>query len=50
MMNQNLSDDTVVGEILSSLGYEPDSNYEDTAEGLTALTKDIASKMAESAD
>ena len=40
------TDDTVVGEILSSLGYEPDSNYEDTAEGLTALTKDIASKMA----
>ena len=40
-------DDTVVSEILTSLGYEPDSDYEDTAEGLTALTKDIASKMAE---
>ena len=39
-------EDTVVGEILSSLGYEPDTDYEDTAEGLTALTKDIASKMA----
>lgn len=40
------TDDTVVGEILASLGYEPDAEYEDTAEGLTALTKDIAGKMA----
>ena len=39
-------DDTVVGNILSSLGYEVEGNYEDTAEGLTALTKDMAGKMA----
>ena len=40
------TDDTVVGEIVSALGYKPETDYEDTAEGLTALTKDIASKMA----
>tara|TARA_R110000850_G_scaffold115914_1_gene231528 strand:- start:5 stop:1111 length:1107 start_codon:yes stop_codon:yes gene_type:complete len=39
-------DDTVVGNILSSLGYEVEQNYEDTAEGLTALTKDMAGQMA----
>jgi len=40
-------EDTVVGEILNSLGYELDGKYEDTSEGLTNLTKDVASKMAD---
>tara|TARA_R100001594_G_scaffold62493_1_gene96833 strand:- start:67 stop:1173 length:1107 start_codon:yes stop_codon:yes gene_type:complete len=45
--DQTLSDDdTVVGEILNTLGYEVDHEYEDTAEGLTQLTKDLAGKMA----
>tara|TARA_R110002012_G_scaffold58619_3_gene152076 strand:+ start:4122 stop:5243 length:1122 start_codon:yes stop_codon:yes gene_type:complete len=39
-------EDTVVGNILEALGYEANSDYEDTAEGLTALTKDMAGKMA----
>ena len=39
------ADPTVVQEILSTLGYEGD--YEDTAEGLTELTKDVASQMAD---
>ena len=39
-------DDTVVGNILEALGYEANEAYEDTAEGLTALTKDMAGKMA----
>ena len=39
-------DDTVVGSILEALGYEASEEYEDTAEGLTALTKDMAGKMA----
>mgnify|MGYP003625902937 CR=1 FL=1 len=44
--SKDSTDDTVVGEIVAALGYKPDNKYEDTAEGLTALTKDIASKMA----
>jgi len=39
--------DSVVGEILESLGYEPSEEYDDTPEGLTAMTKDIASQMAD---
>ena len=38
-------DPTVVQEILNTLGYE--GEYEDTAEGLTELTKDVSSKMAD---
>jgi hypothetical protein len=38
-------DATVVQEILDSLGYE--GEYEDTAEGLTEMTKDVASQMAD---
>ena len=39
------SDSTVVSEILSSLGYE--GKYDDTTEGLTEMTKDVASQMAD---
>ena len=42
-----VEDDTVVSEILSKLGYELEGDYEDTSEGLLALTKDAAAKMAE---
>lgn len=38
---------TVVGEVLTSLGFEGESEYEDTAEGLTEMTKDVANKLAE---
>ena len=41
----NPVDNTVVKEILDSLGYEGD--YADTAEGLTEMTKDVASQMAD---
>tara|TARA_Y100000401_G_C8316445_1_gene222749 strand:- start:297 stop:1445 length:1149 start_codon:yes stop_codon:yes gene_type:complete len=40
-------DDTVVGQVLSSLGYETEDKYEDTAEGLTKMAKDVGSQMAE---
>ena len=40
-------DSTVVSEVLSKLGYEPNSEYEDTSEGLADMTKDIASQMAD---
>ena len=42
---ESTEESTVVSEILDSLGYE--GEYEDTAEGLTAMTKDIASQMAD---
>jgi len=38
---------TVINEILDSLGYDANDSYDDTAEGLTKMTKDIASKMAD---
>ena len=41
------SSDTVVSEVLSKLGYEAESEYDDTAEGLAAMTKDIASQIAD---
>ena len=40
-------DDSVVGQILSTLGYEVDEKYEDTTEGLISLTKDMGSQIAE---
>tara|TARA_R100000030_G_scaffold98957_1_gene89476 strand:+ start:1000 stop:2112 length:1113 start_codon:yes stop_codon:yes gene_type:complete len=40
-------DGTLVGEILSKLGYEVEDEYEDTTEGLLQLTQDMSSKMAE---
>ena len=40
-------DDTVVSQVLSTLGYEVDDAYDDTTEGLVALTKDVGAQMAE---
>ena len=40
-------DDTVVGQVLSSLGYETKDKYDDTAEGLSQMAKDVGSQMAE---
>ena len=41
-------DDTVVGEVLSQLGYEfPDEDFEDTSDGLVKLAKAVGEKMAE---
>ena len=39
---------TVVSEVLTKLGYELDGEYEDTADGLAEMTKDVADKMADS--
>ena len=39
--------DTVVGEVLEKLGYEVEQDYEDTADGLANMTKDIASQIAD---
>ena len=44
---EETEDDTVVSEVLSKLGYELEGDYEDTSDGLVALTKDAAAKMAE---
>jgi exosome complex component RRP41 len=38
---------TVVSEVLERLGYEIEGEYEDTPEGLTQMTKDVASQMAD---
>ena len=41
------ADDTVVSEVLDKLGYEAENEYDDTADGLAAMTKDIASQIAD---
>lgn len=38
---------TVVSEVLEKLGYELEDEYEDTPEGLTKMTKAVASRMAD---
>ena len=40
-------DDSVIGQVLSSLGYETEDRYDDTPEGLTKMAKDVGSQMAE---
>ena len=40
-------DDSVIGQVLSSLGYETEDKYEDTPEGLTKMAKDVGNQMAE---
>lgn len=40
-------DESIVGEVLSSLGFEVDEEYEDTPEGLAKMTQDLGAKMAE---
>ncbi len=38
---------TVVSEILDQLGYETDEEYDDTTEGLLAMTQDVGKQIAE---
>ena len=38
---------TVVSEVLTELGFEPHEEYDDTPEGLTKMTQDVAAKLAE---
>ena len=45
--DKNLEEGTVVSEVLEKLGYELDGEYPDTSEGLAAMTKDVASQMAD---
>jgi hypothetical protein len=40
-------DDSIVSQVLSTLGYEVDDAYEDTTEGLVALTKDVGTQIAD---
>ena len=40
-------DNTVIGEVLTNLGYELEGDYADTVEGLTQMTQDVAQTMAE---
>ena len=44
---EDTDDDSVVGQIISSLGYEVEEEYDDTTEGLLKLTQDVGTKMAE---
>ena len=41
------NDTTVVSEILEGLGYETDTEYEDTSEGLMQMVQDVGAQMAE---
>ena len=41
------ADKTVVKEVLESLGFEGEYDYEDTPQGLKTLTLDVANKLAE---
>lgn len=38
---------TVVAEILEKLGYDSETEYDDTTEGLLAMTQDVGKQMAE---
>ena len=40
-------DDSIVAQVLDTLGYEPEKTYEDTTEGLVSMTKDLGGQMAE---
>jgi len=40
-------EDTVVGQVLSTLGYETKDAYDDTPDGLVEMTKDIGAQIAE---
>ena len=39
-------DDSIISSVLDKLGYDVDTKYDDTTEGLVELTKDMASQMA----
>jgi len=41
-------EDTLVSEIATTFGFELENEYEDTPEGLTNMTKELATKVAES--
>lgn len=52
--NEEVEDDseesgetTVIGDVLKELGFETEESYEDTAEGIAKMTKDVSSKLAE---
>jgi len=44
---EEVEETSVVSEVLSQLGYDPEEEYDDTSEGLVKMTKDVASKLAE---
>ena len=41
-------EDTLVSEIATTFGFELENEYDDTPEGLTNMTKELATKVAES--
>jgi len=50
--DEDLEDDeeyeaSVVNEVLANLGYDPSNEFEDTPEGLTKMTQEVASKLAD---
>tara|TARA_R100000951_G_scaffold48508_1_gene41200 strand:- start:605 stop:1711 length:1107 start_codon:yes stop_codon:yes gene_type:complete len=44
---RNPVESTVVAEILEKLGYETEGEYDDTPEGLLAMTQDVGKQIAE---
>ena len=46
-VKEEVEDVSVVSEVLTQLGYDGETEYEDTSEGLVQMTKDVASKLAE---
>ena len=45
--DEEVYDASVVNEVLANLGYDPTNEYEDTPEGLTKMTQEVASKLAD---
>lgn len=43
----DLEEETVVGDVLKTFGYEFEDEFDDTTEGLTKMTKAVAGKLAE---
>ena len=44
---EDKDNDSIVGQIITSLGYEVEEEYDDTTEGLLKLTQDVGTRMAE---
>ena len=44
---EDTDEDSIVGQILTKLGYDAEEAYDDTTDGLLKLTQDVGAKMAE---
>jgi hypothetical protein len=46
-VTQDTDEESIVGQILTKLGYDVEEEYDDTTDGLLKLTQDVGTKMAE---